>query len=93
MLLWILLTIFSSITLVIGDDFHPTPPMGSMTSLVEHNNAQVTEYAGSLAPADFGGAVFTCAYFQKLAQISSLCNFHYINEGIPSLMRFGLLMT
>ena len=28
MLLWILLTIFSSITLVIGDDFHPTPPMG-----------------------------------------------------------------
>ena len=26
MLLWILLTI--SITAVIGDDFHPTPPMG-----------------------------------------------------------------
>ena len=44
MLLWILLTIFSSITLVIGDDFHPTPPMGSMTSLVEHNHAQPTEY-------------------------------------------------
>ena len=33
---------------------------------------------GSLAPANFSGAVFTCAHFQKLAQISSLCDFHYI---------------
>ena len=37
-------------------------------------------YTGSLAPTDFGGAVFTCAHFQKIAQISSLCNFHYISE-------------
>ena len=44
-------------------------------------------YTGSFAPADFSGAVFTCAHFQKIAQISSLCNFHYINEGIPSPMR------
>ena len=44
----------------------------------------------SLAPADFSGAVFTCAHFQKVAQISSLCDFHYITEGIPSLMRFWL---
>ena len=29
-------------------------------------------YTGSLAPADFSGVVFTCAHFQKLAQISSL---------------------
>ena len=48
---------------------------------------------GSLAPANFSGAVFTCAHFQKLAQISSLCDFHYISEGIPSLVRFWLLMT
>ena len=45
-------------------------------------------YTRSLAPADFSGAVFTCAHFQKVAQISSLCDFHYITEGIPSLMRF-----
>ena len=25
---------------------------------------------GSLAPANFSGAVFTCAHFQKIAQIS-----------------------
>ena len=41
--------------------------------------------------ADFSSVVFTCAYFQEIAQISSLCNFHYISEGIPSLMWFGLL--
>ena len=46
-------------------------------------------YTGSLASADFSGAVFTCAHFQRIAQISSLCNFHYISEGIPSLMHFG----
>ena len=28
-----------------------------------------------------------------IAQISSLCEFHYISEGIRSLMRFWLLMT
>ena len=31
--------------------------------------------------------------FKKIVQIFSLCNFHYIREGIPSLMRFWLLMT
>ena len=30
---------------------------------------------GSLAPVNFSGAVFTCAYFQKIAQISSVCGF------------------
>ena len=35
-------------------------------------------YTGSFAPADFSGAVFTCAHFQKIAQISSLCDFQYI---------------
>ena len=44
-------------------------------------------YTGSLAPADFSGALFTRAHFQ-IAQISNLCNFHSISEGIPSLMRF-----
>ena len=38
--------------------------------------------------ADFGGAVFTRVHFQKTARISSLCDFHYISEGIPLLMRF-----
>ena len=51
------------------------------------------KYIRSLAPADFSSAVFTHAYFQKIAQISSLCDFHYINEEIPSLMRFWLLIT
>ena len=46
-----------------------------------------------MAHADFSGAVFTCAHFQKIAQICSLCDFHYINEEIPSLMRFWLLIT
>ena len=32
-------------------------------------------YTGYLAPVDFSGAVFNCAHFQKVAQIS---NFHYI---------------
>ena len=50
-------------------------------------------YTGSLASEDFSGAVFTRVHFQKIAQISSLCDFHYISEGIPSLMRFWLLMT
>ena len=36
---------------------------------------------------------FTCAHFQKIIQISCICDFHYISEGIPSLMHFGLLMT
>ena len=50
-------------------------------------------YTKSLAPADFGGTVFTCVHFQKVDQISSLFDFHYITEGILSLMRFWLLMT
>ena len=37
----------------------------------------------SLVLEDFSGAVFTCAYFQNIPQISSLCDFHYISEGIP----------
>ena len=61
---------------------------GFLNSLIRDHH-----YTGSLDPADFGGAVFTCGHFQKIAQISSLCDFHYISEGIPSLMRFGLLMT
>ena len=48
-----------------------------------------TEYTGSLVAADFSGAVFTFAHFQKIAQISSLCNC----EGNPSLMCFRLLIT
>ena len=43
-------------------------------------------YTRSLVPADFSGVVFTCAHFQKMAQISSFCGFHYMSEGIPSLM-------
>ena len=50
-------------------------------------------YTRSLAHADFSSAVFTHAHFQKIAQIYSLCHFHYINEGVPSLVRFWLLMT
>ena len=42
-------------------------------------------YPWSLAPADYTGAFFTSAHFQKIAHISSLCDFHYINEGISSL--------
>ena len=48
-------------------------------------------YTGSLAPANFSGAVFTCAHFQKIALISSLCNFNYISEGIPSNLCFCLV--
>ena len=51
------------------------------------------KYTGSLAPADFNGVVFTRAHFQKIAQISSLCEFQYISGGIHSLVRFWLLMT
>ena len=54
------------------------------------------EYTGSLAPADFSGAVFTCAHLQEIqfvAQISSLCDFVYISEGISSLMCFWLQIT
>ena len=46
-------------------------------------------HTGSLVPADFSGAGFTCAHFQKIAQISRLCNFHYTSEGIPLLCIFG----
>ena len=49
---------------------------------------ELADYTGSLAPADFSGVVFTLAHFQKIAQIYSLCDFHYISEGIPSLVRF-----
>ena len=33
-------------------------------------------YTGSLAPADFSGVVFNHAHFQKIAQISRLCDFY-----------------
>ena len=46
------------------------------------------KYTRSLTPASFCGAVFTCAHFQKKAQICIVCNIHYISEGIPSLMFF-----
>ena len=53
-----------------------------------------------LAPAVFSGAfftrahfLFTRAHFQKIVQISSLFDFHYIAEGFPSLMHFWLLVT
>ena len=52
---------------------------------------QLIGYTRILAPADFSGAYFTRADFQKIAQISSLCDFHYISEEIPSLMRFWFL--
>ena len=52
-----------------------------------------TNYTRFLAPADVSGVVFTCGHFQKVAQISSLCNFYHIIEGIPSLMHFWLLMN
>jgi hypothetical protein len=35
----------------------------------------------------------TCAHFREIAQIYSLWDFDYIIEGIPSFMRFWLLMT
>ena len=37
--------------------------------------------------------VFTHAHFQRIAQITSLCDLHNICEGIPSLMHFWLLST
>ena len=43
-------------------------------------------YTGYLAPVDFSGAVFNCAHFQKVAQISNFCDFHYISQGIPFLL-------
>ena len=57
------------------------------------NFSLLTTYTRSLLPADFSEAVFTCAHFQKVTQIASLGNFHYITERIPSLMYFWLLMT
>ena len=48
--------------------------------------------AADLVHVDFGGAVFNHAHFQKIAQISSLFDFYYKSEGIPSLMHFWLLM-
>ena len=50
---------------------------------------EITTYTKSLAPANFNGVVFTCMLFQKIANTSNLCDFHYISEGIPSLMHFG----
>ena len=47
-------------------------------------------YTRSLASVDFSAAVFTYAHFQRVAQISSICDFHNINEGIPSFLRFSV---
>ena len=51
------------------------------------------KYTGLLAPADFSGAVFTCAHFQKIAQISSLCDFHYKTWEIVTLKFLALIMV
>ena len=49
-----------------------------------------THTSRSLAPLDFSGSVFTCADFQKINQISSLCDVYYIvSEEITSLMRWA----
>ena len=40
-------------------------------------------YTRFLSSVDFSGVVFTHADFQKTAQISSLCYFYCISEGIP----------
>ena len=50
---------------------------------------QKRAYTGSLVPADFSGAVFTCAHFQKIAQIFSLCDFHYISEGVKECIHIS----
>ena len=63
----------------------------AVSSRVFTNITKRIKCNGSLASADFSGAVFTFAHFQQIAQISSLRNFHYISEGIPSLMGFWLL--
>ena len=55
--------------------------------------SKIKSYTGSLAPADFSGAVFIHMHFQKVVQISSLCYFHDVREGIPSLVHFWLLLT
>ena len=39
-------------------------------------------------PADFKGADFTCAHFQKQPKYPAYAIFTTLSEGIPSLMRF-----
>ena len=43
---------------------------GNIYIKLTDSQAQIVsiEYTGSLATADFSGAVFTCAHFQKIAQ-------------------------
>jgi hypothetical protein len=43
-----------------------------------------------LAPVVFSGAVFTRAYFQKIAQIPSLCNFYFTHAFLVTNGGFGL---
>ena len=62
------------------------------TALAKTNGTTIM-YTGSLVPADFSGAVLTCAYFEKIGQKSSLWDFHSISEGIFSVMRLWLIMT
>ena len=58
-----------------------------MPNIIENNIMEfeakcfLLKYTGSFAPADFSGAAFTCAHFQNIAKISSLCEFDYISEG------------
>ena len=50
------------------------------------------QYNRSLASSDISVAVFTCGNFQKIAQISSLCNFTtYLSKGISLLMLADLV--
>ena len=46
-----------------------------------------------LGSCGFQWCSFHLCEFQKVANISGLRDFHYITEGISSLMRFWLLMT
>ena len=56
-----------------------TNPMFSSLFLGSRQIFQCFLHNGSLVPADYSGAVFNRAHFQKVAQISSSCNFHYIS--------------
>ena len=51
-------------------------------------------YTGSLAPANFSGAVFTCEHFQKSSNMFGSCNFPYRNSFTPThFCILWLLMT
>ena len=75
---------------IIQNQSHPKKSNNVPSRVCERMSCE--QYTRSLASVDFSGAVFTCAHFQKIAQISILCDFHYISEGIPSPMHFCLLI-